>query len=301
MRRPCGLEHPVTFMPMSFYVPPNGAGADYIAETNFRGFVAYGFRACWLGSGGDDPDTDCNLPRPVTRDDVRHLRGSFLSYLERTIAMLWADEVEKDGETIDFGNNGESVEFSEENDNDLIRADWNVTPQADALMMELYVTGCDPSVVWMSYDAIKDRANVLEVLLEAHEHVADTGIHPGILSQVNPGPQEPRAVYAYRAEKILNLVRMLIDADNVGEVESLTSGLLIVAGKDRLRSLHSQLKLHTAIGDLERGDLWKEDPRFPRDDWRAEVGNDDTISGYWDWVAYRREATADDQAEDESQ
>ena len=42
-------------------------------------------------------------------------------------------------------------------------------------------------------------------------------------------------------------------------------------------------------------DLWAEDPRFPRRDWHYEVSNDDTLLGYWDWVAIRE----NDQLEEE--
>lgn len=30
-----------------------------------------------------------------------------------------------------------------------------------------------------------------------------------------------------------------------------------------------------------------EHPTLPRADWREAVANEDTISGYWDWVAYK--------------
>ncbi len=29
---------------------------------------------------------------------------------------------------------------------------------------------------------------------------------------------------------------------------------------------------------------WREDPDYPSSDWRAEVKNEDTRRGYWDWV-----------------
>lgn len=31
-------------------------------------------------------------------------------------------------------------------------------------------------------------------------------------------------------------------------------------------------------------DLWKEDPAYPRSQWRQEVENDETLLGYWSWV-----------------
>lgn len=38
-----------------------------------------------------------------------------------------------------------------------------------------------------------------------------------------------------------------------------------------------------------------EHPVFTRDDWRSAVSQQDTISGYWDWVAHRiAEETGDD-------
>ena len=37
-------------------------------------------------------------------------------------------------------------------------------------------------------------------------------------------------------------------------------------------------------------DYWGEDPEFPVSDWRHEVAEDNTRSGYWEWVAAQREA-----------
>jgi hypothetical protein len=36
-------------------------------------------------------------------------------------------------------------------------------------------------------------------------------------------------------------------------------------------------------------DVWADDPEYPSSDWRAEVANDDTRLGYWQWVANQRE------------
>lgn len=36
--------------------------------------------------------------------------------------------------------------------------------------------------------------------------------------------------------------------------------------------------------------IWDVDPEFPVEDWRAEVQNDETRLGYWDWVDAQREA-----------
>lgn len=39
--------------------------------------------------------------------------------------------------------------------------------------------------------------------------------------------------------------------------------------------------------DLPADDLWAVHPDHPVADWQAEVVNDDTRLGYWDWVAAR--------------
>lgn len=41
---------------------------------------------------------------------------------------------------------------------------------------------------------------------------------------------------------------------------------------------------------------WGEHPDHPVADWRYEVANDDTRSGYWEWVALRL-ATDDEEEE----
>lgn len=32
--------------------------------------------------------------------------------------------------------------------------------------------------------------------------------------------------------------------------------------------------------------VWGEHPAYPVDDWQAEVENDETRQGYWEWVEY---------------
>jgi len=32
---------------------------------------------------------------------------------------------------------------------------------------------------------------------------------------------------------------------------------------------------------------WDSDPRFPVEDWKAEVANDETRTGYWAWVEHK--------------
>lgn len=40
------------------------------------------------------------------------------------------------------------------------------------------------------------------------------------------------------------------------------------------------------------GGYWGEHPDYPVEDWRREVGNDDTRQGYWEWVESQLEAAA---------
>ncbi|MEI2421068.1 hypothetical protein V6O07_12410, partial [Arthrospira platensis SPKY2] len=43
----------------------------------------------------------------------------------------------------------------------------------------------------------------------------------------------------------------------------------------------------------ERG-VWGEHPDYPREDWKHEVANDETVNGYWTWVTLRIEEAAFD-------
>lgn len=40
---------------------------------------------------------------------------------------------------------------------------------------------------------------------------------------------------------------------------------------------------------MNENDIWADDPDYPADDWKAEVSNDDTRLGYWQWVEAQRE------------
>ena len=46
----------------------------------------------------------------------------------------------------------------------------------------------------------------------------------------------------------------------------------------------------------EHGGYWEgEHDDFPVSDWKYEVRNEDTRQGYWEWVANKVEATADEE------
>jgi hypothetical protein len=36
--------------------------------------------------------------------------------------------------------------------------------------------------------------------------------------------------------------------------------------------------------ELRDKDIWSEHPKYSRASWQLEVGNNDTLAGYWDWV-----------------
>jgi hypothetical protein len=60
---------------------------------------------------------------------------------------------------------------------------------------------------------------------------------------------------------------------------------------DRMVSAeHGSPGVGVVAGHRRPDDLWAEDPKHPRSDWRYEVNNEDTLLGYWDWVRSMKEA-----------
>lgn len=49
------------------------------------------------------------------------------------------------------------------------------------------------------------------------------------------------------------------------------------------------------------GSIWDEHPDFPVSDWQAEVADDDTRAGYWDWVLSQKESRENDEAEQDDE
>jgi hypothetical protein len=39
---------------------------------------------------------------------------------------------------------------------------------------------------------------------------------------------------------------------------------------------------------IDEHGYWGEIANYPRADWKYEVANDDTVLGYWDWVAAKQ-------------
>ncbi len=55
------------------------------------------------------------------------------------------------------------------------------------------------------------------------------------------------------------------------------------------------------LDDKYNPDGGGEHPVYTRDDWRQEVGEENTLRGYWDWVAAQLETAQDDLAEPENE
>lgn len=79
--------------PLNFHCASNQATPDYIIYDDFRSFVAYGLWVCWLGDD-NDPNADCYFARPITKQDVKELRGYFLDILESVLMALLQKKVE---------------------------------------------------------------------------------------------------------------------------------------------------------------------------------------------------------------
>lgn len=164
------------FNPMKFWCAPNQATPDYVIYHDFRSWIAYGLLICWLGSDADDPDADCYMARPFTREDVQELRHYFLNLVETAIVTLWKGQyrpgdgsVDGDWQSVVVGNGDQK--FGEEE----TFLTWYIRLDEDAMMFDLISSGADSTAIWLSYDAIADRQNVLKVLTEARKFIADAG------------------------------------------------------------------------------------------------------------------------------
>ncbi len=180
------------FNSLHFWCAPNQATPDYVTCDAFRSWVAYGLLTCWLGSDADDPNADCYMARPFTRDDVQELRGYFLDLVETVIVTLWKGQykpgdgsIDGDWQSVVIGNSDENPGEEE------TFLTWYVRLDHDCLMFELSCTGADSMAIWLSYDAIADRQNVLTVLAEARKTVAVKG---------EQGEVWPKLVELVRAE-----------------------------------------------------------------------------------------------------
>lgn len=158
-----------TANPLRYTCAPNYAGPDYIAYRDFRGFVAYGLMRCWLGTDANDPNSECYFSRPITREDVQELREMFLDCLESIICHIWKGDLKPgqgDLQSFDFAT---MIVAKDENDNNETFFQWYPRLNDDAIMMEL---SGEAMTIWLSYEALEDRENVIKVLQEARATVS---------------------------------------------------------------------------------------------------------------------------------
>ena len=162
--------------PVRFWCAPDQATPDYIIYHNFRSWVAYGLMTCWLGTDADDPNSDCDMARPFTREDVQELRAYFLDLVETVIVTLWKGEYKPGDGNIDGDWQSDVIGNSEENPGeDETFLTWYVRLDDHAMMFDLICSGADPVEIWLGYDAVTDRQNVLNVLTEARTTLAAVG------------------------------------------------------------------------------------------------------------------------------
>lgn len=48
-----------------------------------------------------------------------------------------------------------------------------------------------------------------------------------------------------------------------------------------------ETNLQTASEMKDLYGVWGEHPDYPKEDWKYEIANDDTVAGYWDWVEHQ--------------
>lgn len=175
----------ITSNPMGFHCAPNQATPDYVCYENFRSWVAYGLMTCWLGTKQDDPNSDLNMPRSVTREDVQELRGHFLDVLETVIVMLWKGQHKPgDGDLESDGNSLTIAKEGEDDSGEAVNVDWYVRLTDKAIMFEMNCTGADGITIWLDYKAIEDKNEVLKVLKEARQYTSDKEVWPQLVALI---------------------------------------------------------------------------------------------------------------------
>jgi len=156
--------------PLKFWCAPNQATPDYVIYDDFRSFIAYGLVCCWCSHDPEDPNADANMARPITRDDVKELRGYFLDLVETVITSLWKGQYSPGDGEID--GDWEHCYIGDE-DSEVTSLTWYPRLDDDSIMFELHCDGSDPEVIWLGYKGIENRAEVLKVLTEARATIDD--------------------------------------------------------------------------------------------------------------------------------
>ena len=168
----------VMMNPLGYYCAPNAATPDYVASYNIRDFLAYGFICCY----------DCVTPdnftmwNMVEADDVTWLRENFLRVVEKLIINIYGGAVEIPTREDDFdpGQWSESLTIGDDDENDddeQFVFDWTPGPvHEDAIAFVLRSTltkgegtGGDDEVIWLSHEALQDRAVVKTAIEEARK------------------------------------------------------------------------------------------------------------------------------------
>jgi hypothetical protein len=169
--------------PLDFFCAPNACTPDYITYHDLRSWVAYGLMKCWLGCKADDPNAGCHFSRKWTRDDVDTIRSHFLNVVEITVVGLWRGDItpgmgELEGDW-DCHYVGPEEDFHGNPTDHFIK--WYVRLDDDAIMFDLCVGGGDPQTIWLAYEAVADRQNVLKVLTEARATVTESAVSDDLI------------------------------------------------------------------------------------------------------------------------
>lgn len=167
---PAGVE----LNPLHYFCAPNQATPDYVASHEIRDFVAYGFLCCF---DAVDPDS-FTMWNMVQRADVQWLRECFLRALEKLVLNIYAGIVTPETKETDFDSDwAESLIVGEEGDDEELMIQWAPGPcDGHALSLVLSYSlltgeghGGDDEVIWLTFDALKDRAAVKAAIEEARK------------------------------------------------------------------------------------------------------------------------------------
>ena len=64
---------------------------------------------------------------------------------------------------------------------------------------------------------------------------------------------------------------------------------MLLRNECEIEGVAGSLVTYPALVRMMEEDVWQEHPRYEKWEWKAEVSNDDTILGYWEWVQHRLE------------
>lgn len=168
------------FNPLKFLSASNQATPDYVAYDDFRMFVAYGLMCCWCSDDPEDPNDYSNISRPITRDDVKELRGYFLDLVETVVTSLWKGQCSPGDGEID--GDWQHLIIGHE------MITWRVRMNKDAMMFSIDCNSAESENIWLrfiylAYKGIEDRAEVLKVLTEARATIDDE-VWPDLVTEV---------------------------------------------------------------------------------------------------------------------